>query len=60
MDKIINRFASVKSVVTIILTFTFAYLSVIGRVGADSFITIFTVVIGFYYGTVVEKNKGAN
>lgn len=45
----------VKSIVTIILTAVFAYLSVMGVVTADQFLTVFTVVISFYFGTQAER-----
>ena len=41
--------------VTIILTAVFAYLSVIGMVGIDQFLTVFTVIIAFYFGTQAER-----
>lgn len=53
-----ERFAkllSVKSIVTIVLTAVFAYLSVIGVVSSDQFLTVFTVIIAFYFGTQVER-----
>ena len=59
MENIYNRLTnllSVKSIVTIILTLVFAYLSVLRLVSADQFLTVFTVVIGFYFGTQAEKN----
>ena len=59
MDNIYKRLTNlltVKSIVTIILTLVFAYLSVMGLVSADQFLTVFTVVIGFYFGTQAEKN----
>ena len=59
MENIYNRLTNlltVKSIVTIILTLVFAYLSVIRLVSADQFLTVFTVVIGFYFGTQAEKN----
>ena len=59
MENIYNRLTnllSVKSIVTIILTLVFAYLSVLRLVSADQFLTVFTVVIGFYCGTQAEKN----
>lgn len=46
---------SVKSIVTIILTVVFAYLSADGQVTAEQFLTVFTVVIAFYFGT--QSNK---
>ena len=48
---------SVKSIVTIILTIAFAYLSVIGEITAEQFLMIFTTVIAFYFGTQHEKKS---
>ena len=44
-----------KSIVTLILTAVFAYLSVTGMVAVDQFLTVFTVIIAFYFGTQAEK-----
>ena len=53
------RLLTVKSIVTIILTAVFAYLSVVGLVAVDQFLTVFTVIIAFYFGTQAEKvNQG--
>ena len=46
---------AVKSIVTVILTAVFALLAVRGRVTTDQFLTVFTVVIAFYFGTQAEK-----
>ena len=46
---------AVKSIVTVILTSVFAYLAVAGQVTTDQFLTVFTVVIAFYFGTQAEK-----
>ena len=57
MDQLKKRLAnllSVKSLVTIVLTAVFAYMAVIGQISAD-FMTIYTVVIAFYFGSQVEK-----
>lgn len=51
----IMKLLSVKSIVTIILTAVFAYMSITGVIGSDQFITIFTVVVSFYFGTQAEK-----
>ena len=59
MENIYKRLANlltVKSIVTMILTLVFAYLSLIRLVSADQFLTVFTVVIGFYFGTQAEKS----
>lgn len=50
----IGRLMSVKSIVTIVLTAVFAYLSIIGKIDQD-FLTVYTVVIAFYYGTQTIK-----
>lgn len=46
---------AVKSIVTMVLTVVFAYLSVAGHVSTEQFLTVFTVVIAFYFGTQTEK-----
>ncbi len=49
---------SVKSLVTIILTCVFAYLAVLGEIGQD-FMTIYAVIIAFYFGTQSQKVQEA-
>lgn len=51
----LQKLLSVKSIITIILTGVFAYLSIIGTINPDQFMTIFTVVVSFYFGTQAEK-----
>lgn len=53
--KVINRLLTVKSLVTLCLTGVFAYLACSGIVDGDKFITIFSVVIAFYFGTQAQK-----
>jgi hypothetical protein len=53
LAKLIN----VKSIVTIILTGVFAYLSASGKISGDQFLVIFTTIIAFYFGTQSEKKK---
>lgn len=57
MQERLMKLLSVKSIVTIVLTGVFAYLSVIGSVGVDQFLTVFTVIIAFYFGTQAEKKN---
>ena len=55
-----ERFAkllTVKSIVTLVLTAVFAYLSVVGAIGPDLFMSAFTVVIAFYFGTQYERKN---
>lgn len=49
------KLLTVKSIVTVILTGVFAYLAVIGVVSGEQFLTVFTTVIAFYFGTQHEK-----
>ena len=53
----IAKLIDVKSLVTIILTAVFGYLSVSGNIAPEQFLTIYTVVVGFYFGTQYQKNK---
>lgn len=53
----IAKLIDVKSLVTLILTAVFAVLSLKGIVTAEQFLTVFTVVVSFYFGTQYEKNK---
>lgn len=48
---------AVKSIVTLVLTCVFAYLAVTDHVTTDQFLTVFTVVIAFYFGTQAEKRS---
>lgn len=57
-ESIVNRLLKllcVKSIVTLILTAVFAWLTVHGMVSADQFLTVFTVIIAFYFGTQAQK-----
>ena len=58
-DKLL-KLLTVKSIVTILLTLVFCYLSIIGTISAELFMTVFTVVIAFYFGVQVEKKNSTN
>lgn len=47
---------SVKSLVTIALTIVFAYMAVTGKISQD-FMTIYAVIIAFYFGTQSQKTQ---
>lgn len=57
MKERISKLLSVKSIVTIVLTGVFAYLSICGYVSAEQFITLFTVIISFYFGTQSARKE---
>ena len=61
-ERIIKRIAnlmSVKSIVTLVLTGVFAYMAVTGNISQD-FMTIYAVIIAFYFGTQSQKNQDAS
>ena len=58
MELLLKRAAnlvSVKSVVTLTLTAVFSALSLTGRVSGKEFVTVFSVIIAFYFGTQSQK-----
>ena len=60
-EKIIKRLGnllSVKSLVTLVLTGVFAYMAIVGKISQD-FMTIYAVIIAFYFGTQSQKTQDA-
>ena len=58
-ERIIKRIAnlmSVKSIVTLVLTGVFAYMAITGNISQD-FMTIYAVIIAFYFGTQSQKTQ---
>lgn len=55
MKELINKLLTVKSLVTLVLTAVFSVLAIRRDISTDQFLTIFTVVIGFYFGTQHER-----
>lgn len=55
LKKRLANLLCVKSLVTLVLTFVFAYMTITGHVSADQFLTVFTVVIAFYFGVQAER-----
>ena len=54
--KRITNLLTIKSLVTLALTAVFACLTCRGDITGDQFLTVFTVVVAFYFGSQVEKN----
>ncbi|MGN0632875.1 MAG: hypothetical protein ACI4JW_03300 [Oscillospiraceae bacterium] len=55
-----NRLAkliNVKSIVTLMITIVFCVLAIRRQISADQFLTIFTTIIAFYFGTQFQKNE---
>ena len=58
MKKRLANLLSVKSITTLVLTVVFAYMSVAGKISQD-FMTIYAVIIAFYFGTQSQKVQDA-
>ena len=57
-EQIFKRLAallSVKSIATLILTGVFAWLAVGGKVTGQEFVTVYSVVVAFYFGTRARR-----
>lgn len=57
MKEKLAKLVNVKSIITLIICGVFAYLSVIGQIMPDQFLTIFTVIISFYFGSQYGKKE---
>lgn len=58
IKKRLGNLLSVKSLVTLVLTGVFAYMAVAGKISQD-FMTIYAVIIAFYFGTQSQKAQDA-
>lgn len=56
--KRVVKLLSVKSIVTIALTAVFAVLALRSDVTGQDFLTVFLMVISFYFGTQSQKQQG--
>lgn len=57
MKERLLKLLTIKSIVTLLLTFVFCHLSVTGAITPEVFMTVFVVVIGFYFGTQKVKDN---
>jgi hypothetical protein len=60
MKSKIAKLINVKSIVTILMSAVFCGLSWQGRISGEQFLTIFTTVIAFYFGTQYQKSQGGD
>ncbi len=58
MKERFSKLLTVKSIVTIALTIVFCVLAVRGTLSGQDFLTVFSVVVAFYFGTQAERKKG--
>lgn len=57
MKQALTALLKVKSVVTVLLTTVFCVLAVRGSISGEQFLTVFTTVIAFYFGTQSKKGE---
>lgn len=60
MNKFLENLAAllkVKTIVTLLLTVVFCVLALTGVISGADFLTVFTVVIAFYFGTQQAKTQ---
>lgn len=55
--KRISNLLTVKSIVTIMLSVVFSILALNGVISSEQYITIYCVIIGFYFGVQYDKKK---
>ena len=51
------KLIDVKSIMTLLLTLVFCIMALCGVISGQEFVTIFTVIVGFYFGTQTQKNS---
>ena len=56
MKNRISKLLEVKSLITIATTAAFVYLSITNEIKPEQFLTLFTTIIAFYFGTQATKD----
>ena len=59
----LKKLLQIKKIIALILTVVFSILALKGQIGATEFLTIFSMVIAFYFGQssarqAINENKG--
>lgn len=57
MGKKLAKLVDVKSIVTLTLTAVFSCLAIKGVVNGEQFLTIYTTIIAFFFGTKVGRQE---
>ncbi|ADL50386.1 hypothetical protein [Clostridium cellulovorans] len=55
-----NKIFQVKKIIALVLTLTFAYLAINGSISSESFLTVFTTVVAFYFGQSTARQSLAD
>lgn len=57
MKERLAKLIDVKSIMTLLVTLTFCYKAVFGDIDVQQFMTIFSVIVAFYFGTQANKKS---
>lgn len=57
LGKKFAKLLNVKSIISILMTIVFCWITLAGAVSAELFITIYATVIAFYFGTQTTKES---
>lgn len=60
MKEKIAKLIDVKSIMTLALTVVFCVLAMLGTITGGEFLSIFTMIVGFYFGTQSMKKADGN
>ena len=55
MKEKISKLIDVKSIMTLVFTAGFVVLTCAGEISGQEYLTIFTMIVGFYFGTQSQK-----
>ena len=47
----------VKTIVTLLITAVFCYMAITGAIAAELFMTVFSMIITFYFSSQMKKNQ---
>ncbi len=56
MKEALAKLIDVKSIMTLLLTVVFCILALMKVISGTEYLTIFTTVVAFYFGTQVQKH----
>lgn len=59
MKNRLEKLLTIKSLVTLTMTLVFSVLACRGDISGQDFLTVFTTVIAFYFGTQTAKETAA-
>jgi len=57
MRENIAKLIDVKSIITFVLTGVFAYLSFMGKISENQFMTVYILCVSFFFGTKIGKKE---